>query len=50
MKVKELIKKLQNSKQEVEVYCFDPNGDIYPIELVDDTISDRVDLNIGKVM
>ena len=50
MKVKDLIKRLKKCNPDLPVYVYttyyySPNG-IMPIEFVDDTISDRVDLNI----
>tara|TARA_Y100001973_G_C5200262_1_gene337137 strand:- start:2646 stop:2843 length:198 start_codon:yes stop_codon:yes gene_type:complete len=52
MRVKDLIKRLEKCNPDLPVYVYgtyDYVGDeIAPIEFVDDTISDRVDLNIGK--
>lgn len=49
MNIKELIKELKkHQNQEVEVYIWF-NDDIYPIDLVDYGIDDRLDLNIVGV-
>ena len=55
MRVKDLIKRLEKCNPDLPVYVYRTynygyvvGDEIAPIELVDDTISDRVDLNIGK--
>ena len=49
MKVKELIEELKDCKnKEVEVYIFDEvQSEIREINMVDLSIDDRVDLNMG---
>tara|TARA_Y100000004_G_C8681155_1_gene313448 strand:+ start:192 stop:374 length:183 start_codon:yes stop_codon:yes gene_type:complete len=48
MKVKELIKILEGCDSELPVFAFLYDS-IYPIDIVDNTISDRVDINIKKM-
>ena len=50
MNVRELILELQKiDNKEKEVYIFDDENNIRPIGLIDDSISDRVDINIDEV-
>ena len=48
MKVKKLIKALQKCDPELQIFAF-LDDSIHPIEFVDDTISDRIDINIGQM-
>ena len=45
MKVKDLIKILKECDQDLPVFVY-ADSEIYEIDLVDESISDRVDLNI----
>ena len=45
MKVKDLIKILTECDQDLPVFVY-TDSEIYEIDLVDDSISDRIDLNI----
>ena len=47
MKVKQLIKLLQECDQDLPVYIY-ADDDIHEIVWVDDSISDRVDLNMEE--
>tara|TARA_R100000655_G_scaffold106031_1_gene154854 strand:+ start:2029 stop:2208 length:180 start_codon:yes stop_codon:yes gene_type:complete len=48
MKVHELIKALQKCDPELQIFAF-LDDSIHPLDFVDDTISDRVDINIGQM-
>ena len=47
MKVKELIDQLKNLNQELSVYAY-VNEEPIAIDFVDDTLTDRVDLNLMR--
>lgn len=48
MNVKELMEELQRIEDKtLDVFIF-KDSEIYPIELIDTTISDRIDINIGE--
>jgi len=50
MKVKELIKQLKLCNQEHEVYAFVNHDVIYTTVEVDETLTDRVDINLGGTL
>jgi hypothetical protein len=45
MRVKELIKRLKQTNQDLEVYMYF-NDDIHELHSVDDSIEDRIDINV----
>jgi hypothetical protein len=51
MKVKELISVLEYLDGNLEVYLFQTNSEIIPLEekMIDTTISDRVDINLPNI-
>ena len=51
MKVKELISVLENLDGNLEVYLFQNNSEIIPLEekMIDITISDRIDINLPNI-
>ena len=46
MKVKELIKQLQKCDPDLYVGCYMDDGDILDIEGVDNSMDDRIDINV----
>ena len=49
MRVKDLIKELQKCDPDLYVGCYMDNGDILDIESVDNSMDDRIDLNVTQV-
>ena len=46
MKVKELIKQLKECNPELYVGCYMDDGNILPIEGVENSMNDRIDINV----
>ena len=51
MTVKELIEELQSLPEDLTVHVHDlADGEHFPIDIVDPTISDRIDLNFDSTL